>query len=70
MENIKRHLQHSGSGEERLKVPVQETEALLVGIVVGLIFARLRLPIPAPPTVAGLLGIVGIYLGYKLAGLF
>jgi XapX domain-containing protein len=51
-------------------VPVQEAEALLVGIVVGIIFARLRLPIPAPPSVAGLLGIVGIYLGYKLSGLF
>lgn len=47
-----------------------EVEALAVGFVVGFIFSRLRLPIPAPPTLAGLLGVVGIYLGYKVSGLF
>lgn len=47
--------------------PIQELEALVVGILVGLLFARLRLPVPAPPTLAGILGIVGIYVGYKIA---
>ena len=47
--------------------PIQELEALAAGILVGLFFARLRLPVPAPPTLAGILGIVGIYLGYKIA---
>ncbi len=51
-------------------MPVRELEALAVGLVVGFLFARLNLPIPAPPALAGVLGIVGIYLGYKLAGLF
>ena len=41
--------------------------ATLVGIIVGLIFARLKLPIPAPPTVAGVMGIVGLFLGYVIA---
>lgn len=49
---------------------VTELEALAVGIVVGLIFSRLGLPIPAPPALAGVLGIIGIYVGYKLSGLF
>lgn len=41
--------------------------ALLGGGIVGFLFAKLRLPVPAPPTVAGILGIVGIALGYWLA---
>lgn len=40
--------------------------ALLTGIVVGFIFALLKLPIPAPPALAGVTGIVGVYLGFKL----
>ena len=39
--------------------------ALLTGIVAGATFAFLRVPIPAPPELPGVLGIVGIYLGYK-----
>lgn len=49
---------------------IRDLEALAVGIVVGLVFGRLNLPIPAPPALAGILGIVGIFLGYKVAGLF
>jgi len=37
------------------------------GFLVGLIFARLQLPIPAPPTLAGVMGVVGLFLGYLLA---
>lgn len=39
--------------------------ALLSGFIVGLVFAVLKLPIPAPPALAGVAGIVGIYLGFK-----
>ncbi|MBH0230554.1 XapX domain-containing protein [Halobacillus yeomjeoni] len=42
--------------------------ALLAGFVVGLIFAVLKLPIPAPPAFAGIAGITGIYLGFKVVG--
>ena len=41
--------------------------ATLAGIAIGLLFARLKLPIPAPPTLAGLMGIVGLFLGYVAA---
>lgn len=37
--------------------------AILAGFIVGLIFAALKLPAPAPPAIAGILGILGIYLG-------
>ncbi|MEF8851815.1 MAG: DUF1427 family protein [Haloarculaceae archaeon] len=38
--------------------------ALVTGFVTGAIFRFLNVPIPAPPNLSGLLGIVGIYLGY------
>jgi XapX domain-containing protein len=40
--------------------------ALLTGLLTGALFRFLNVPIPAPPNVAGILGIVGIYLGYKI----
>lgn len=38
----------------------------VTGIVVGFIFALFRLPIPAPPVLAGVMGIFGIYIGVRL----
>ncbi len=38
--------------------------SLGVGIVVGVVFSVIKLPIPAPPTLAGIAGIVGLWLGY------
>ncbi|MBA4536598.1 DUF1427 family protein [Bacillus aquiflavi] len=40
--------------------------ALITGLIVGFLFALFKLPIPAPPALAGVAGIVGIYLGFKL----
>ncbi|WP_163527461.1 XapX domain-containing protein [Halobacillus ihumii] len=40
--------------------------ALLTGFIVGIIFAAFKLPIPAPPAAAGVVGIIGIYLGFKV----
>jgi XapX domain-containing protein len=37
--------------------------SLLAGFLVGIIFSAIRLPVPAPPVLTGVLGIVGIYLG-------
>jgi XapX domain-containing protein len=39
--------------------------ALAVGFVVGLVFSACKLPLPSPPVLAGVMGIVGIYLGGK-----
>lgn len=37
--------------------------ALVTGVLVGIIFSVLKLPLPAPPVISGVAGIVGIYLG-------
>ncbi|MFK0573363.1 XapX domain-containing protein [Endozoicomonas sp.] len=38
--------------------------AILCGFFVGILFSFLRLPIPAPPVLSGVAGIVGVYLGH------
>lgn len=37
--------------------------ALASGFAVGLVFRLVKLPLPAPPVLAGIIGIFGIYLG-------
>ncbi len=37
--------------------------ALGVGIVVGLIFSFLKLPLPAPPYLSAVMGVFGIFFG-------
>ena len=42
---------------------VEIIAALATGVLVGVIFSMLKLPLPAPPVLAGIVGIFGIYLG-------
>lgn len=37
-----------------------------VGAITGAIFSIFKLPIPAPPVFAGLMGIVGLWIGYAI----
>jgi XapX domain-containing protein len=46
-------------------VNLQIAVALATGLVAGAVFATLEVPIPAPPNTAGVMGIVGIYLGFR-----
>ena len=36
---------------------------LMGGIIIGSLFKVFRLPLPAPPVLAGVIGIFGVYLG-------
>ncbi len=45
---------------------IQLVTSLATGLVVGVVFAAFKLPIPAPSALAGIMGIIGIYLGYLL----
>jgi XapX domain-containing protein len=38
--------------------------SLLTGVIAGAVFGWFKLPLPAPPTLAGILGIVGLFAGY------
>ncbi|HJV46457.1 MAG TPA: DUF1427 family protein [Bacillota bacterium] len=40
--------------------------SLLAGMIVGVVFKLIRLPIPAPPVFSAVVGIFGIYFGGKL----
>ena len=40
--------------------------ALLSGLLVGVLFSLLKLPVPVPPTLAGVMGVVGMFIGLKL----
>jgi len=40
--------------------------ALGAGLSVGLLFSWLKLPLPAPPTLTGILGAFGVFLGSVL----
>lgn len=42
------------------------TLAILAGLIIGVGFKFIRLPLPAPPVLAGIAGIFGVYLGGKL----
>lgn len=37
--------------------------ALFAGLIVGMLFKFLKLPLPAPPVLPGVIGIFGVYLG-------
>lgn len=39
-------------------------EALALGIAFGAIFGATSLPMPAPPTITGVVGILGVTLGF------
>jgi len=49
---------------------MQNLYALLTGLAVGVFFTFFKVAIPAPPTLAGILSIVGIYLGYIIVHFF
>ncbi|WP_312097968.1 XapX domain-containing protein [Niallia sp.] len=40
--------------------------ALVTGFLTGFIFGLLKLPIPAPGAFSGIVGIFGIYAGYRV----
>ncbi len=42
--------------------------SLFIGGIVGAIFSFIHVPVPAPPTVAGVAGILGLTLGYMALG--
>ncbi len=44
--------------------------AVAVGLAIGGVFASLRLPLPVPHGLAGLGGLIGMFVGGELVGWF
>ncbi|MDQ2070954.1 XapX domain-containing protein [Haloarcula sp. NS06] len=44
--------------------------ATMTGVATGVVFGLLDVPIPAPPNLAGVMGILGILVGYRLIKYF
>lgn len=42
--------------------------SVLAGGAVGILFSAMKLPIPSPPVLSGVMGIVGVYLGSQAWG--
>jgi XapX domain-containing protein len=49
---------------------IEVIKSFLVGLGVGAIVTFFKLPLPAPPVFAGIMGIFGIFVGYILVGHF
>jgi XapX domain-containing protein len=45
---------------------MQSLLALGAGLFVGLLFSWLRVPLPAPPTLTGIIGAFGVFMGSVL----
>lgn len=45
-------------------------KSLIAGAVCGIVFSLAGLPIPAPPVLAGVVGIIGVFAGYVLVQKF
>ena len=45
---------------------IQSLLSLATGLITGFIFAAVKLPVPAPNTLVGVAGILGITLGWLL----
>ncbi len=46
-----------------MELALISVKSLLAGILLGLVFALLKLPIPAPPVFPAIMGIAGVWLG-------
>lgn len=44
--------------------------SLFTGAICGAVFAIFKLPVPAPTVIPGLLGILGIFLGYRIISFY
>ncbi len=56
---------HTKSERKHSKVTVMLI-ALLVGVTIGAIFKLLRLPVPVPHDFAGIVGLIGMFVGSAL----
>ena len=42
-------------------------KCIITGLIFGFAFRKLRLPIPAPTALEGVMGVLEVWIGFKLA---
>ena len=47
---------------------VSGAKCIITGLMFGFTSQKLRLPIPAPTALEGIMGVLGVWIGFKLAG--
>ena len=52
--------------ERKLSTMVVMFISLLVGIVIGVVFKSLKLPVPVPHDFSGIIGLIGMFVGSAL----
>lgn len=45
-------------------------KATVAGAALGALFHKIKLPLPAPPVLAGVMGVLGVLIGGQVAGMF
>lgn len=45
---------------------VEVAKALGLGVVVGVVFGMAGQPVPAPGTIAGVAGVIGLFVGWAI----
>jgi len=55
--------------ERKLSTMVVMLISLLVGIVIGVIFKSMKLPVPVPHDFSGIVGLIGMFVGSALVDL-
>jgi len=45
-------------------------QSFIAGFICGAVFTMIKLPIPAPPVLSGIIGIIGVYLGFVVVSYF
>ncbi len=79
----KQHERTTRTGMENLSVPAvsqrqeQRRESMCsllislgVGLVIGILFKSLKLPVPVPHGLGGMIGLVGMFAGSELVSVF
>jgi XapX domain-containing protein len=52
--------------ERKMSTMVVMLISLLVGIVIGVIFKSMKLPVPVPHDFSGIVGLIGMFVGSAL----
>ena len=60
------NMEKSSISERKMPKMVVMLISLLVGIVIGVVFKSMKLPVPVPHDFSGIVGLIGMFVGSAL----